>query len=777
MEKYNLKGISMFWADEIAKKIKEESRGKPQHVDDMKTPSGRIHVGSLRGVLIHDLVFKALLNLGVKATSTYVFNDLDPMDGLPTYLPQKIYEKYMGFPLFKIPAPDGKSASLGYQYAHEFIETMQILGAVPEIVWSHELYESGKMNKVVKEALDKAAIIRDIYQEVAGYRRNENWYPFQVICPHCGKVGTTVVDGWDGQKVKFTCQKDLVSWACGCGHEGAISPFNGNGKLLWKVDWPAHWKVLGVTVEGAGKDHSSAGGSRDVAKVILEKVYHYPNPFDIPYEWFLAGGRKMSSSKGVGVSARELADILPPRVGRFLFARTNFNRQLNFDPQGMTIPDIFDEYDRCANLFWSEGGDNDQGRAWQMSQIGAVPKTHFLPRFIDVAKYLQMPKVKMEEKFAEVKGGKLTEVEKEEFKIRTEYAKIWIEKYAPQEKTYQVTQEIPQAAADLSQAQKEYLQKVVSLLGDKKWQAEKLQNTLYQAGKEMGLKPKEAFGAIYVSLLGKDHGPKAAWLVLDLNKDFVIERFKKVGEMSSEKKSNQEVKNRLPDISDPNLITIDQNLMQKYPSLIAGIAVIKGVKVVRESPELEAYKQSFLKNLGEVGKDWIESSKAILSYKKLYRQMDVDWHKKMPSPLALRRRIVQGKDLSRVNTCVDAYNLVVVKYGVSAGAFDLDKLKFPAVLREAHQGEKILPLLEDKEIKLNEKEICYFDRIGAYNLDFNYKDAQRTLVTEETGNLWINVEGVYEINRIEVERSLQEVVDSIVRFCGGKIDKMGIVKR
>jgi len=38
-----------------------------------------------------------------------------------------------------------------------------------------------------------------------------------------------------------------------------ISPYGGNGKLPWKVDWAAHWKVVGITIEGAGKDHASKG--------------------------------------------------------------------------------------------------------------------------------------------------------------------------------------------------------------------------------------------------------------------------------------------------------------------------------------------------------------------------------------------------------------------------------------------------------------------------------------------------------------------------------------
>ncbi|PJC81810.1 lysine--tRNA ligase, partial [Candidatus Roizmanbacteria bacterium CG_4_8_14_3_um_filter_36_10] len=75
----------MIWVDREAKKLKE--RNLPlEWVDDMKTPSGRIHVGSLRGVIVHDLIYKALKQIEVNAKFSYVFNDMDQMDGLPTYL-------------------------------------------------------------------------------------------------------------------------------------------------------------------------------------------------------------------------------------------------------------------------------------------------------------------------------------------------------------------------------------------------------------------------------------------------------------------------------------------------------------------------------------------------------------------------------------------------------------------------------------------------------------------------------------------------------------------
>jgi len=77
--------------------------------------------------------------------------------------------------------------------------------------------------------------------------------------------------------------------------------------------------------------------------------------------------------------------------------------------------------------------------------------------------------------------------------------------------------------------------------------------------------------------------------------------------------------------------------------------------------------------------------------------MGVDWHSRRPSPEALLRRVALGKGLYTVNTCVDAYNLVVMRHHVSAGAFNADAVKFPTMLRFAGDKDKILLLGDETE--------------------------------------------------------------------------------
>src|SRR3989344_5654097 len=144
----------MYWADKIAKDIIDSGSYKPYWVDDMKTPSGRVHVGSLRGVVVHDLVYRALKDAGKEVKFTYVIEDHDPMDDVPAYLDKSKWEKYLGQPLFTIPSPDDNASSYGAYFALEFKEVFNKVGSNPEIIWMSEMYKSGKMNKGIKTCLD-----------------------------------------------------------------------------------------------------------------------------------------------------------------------------------------------------------------------------------------------------------------------------------------------------------------------------------------------------------------------------------------------------------------------------------------------------------------------------------------------------------------------------------------------------------------------------------------------------------------------------------------------
>lgn len=531
----------MFWLDEIVKEAIDRINQDFFIITDWTTPSGHAHIGALRGVIVHDCLQRGLEEQNKKAVFQYGFDDFDPMDGRPVYV-DKSWDKYMGMPLSNVPAPDGKAESFAMQYAQEFEEVFKGLGISPKIVKTSALYKTGKFNPTIKIVLDNAQEIRKIYREVSGSDKGEDWFPLQVVCPKCGKIGTTKVTDWNGKEVRFQCEENLVEWAQGCGYEGSASPFDGNAKLPWKVEWACKWFVFGTDIEGAGKDHSAAGGSRDIANNIYGKVFIKEPPYDVPYEFFLVGGKKMASSKGLGVTAKDMADLLSGNVLRFLFIRTRAKRAIEFQPEGETIPLLYDEYDRISELYQKDPK-NDLGRSFNYATIDFEKKPpQYLLRFSKIAYMLQMPKADIfqyaekekasEEKSAEAEGEvrrtKLTAVEVAEIKERIKVAKKWLEKFAPEKYKFEIQKILPKVAENLGQKQKEFLKEVLKLIEKQEWQGEELHHQIHQIRKKIAIDPREAFSAIYLVFIGKDSGPQAGWLLASLEREFVLKRLKEV---------------------------------------------------------------------------------------------------------------------------------------------------------------------------------------------------------------------------------------------------------
>jgi len=502
----------MFWADKVAEEIIKSGNYKPYWVDDMKTPSGRVHVGALRGVIVHDLTAKALRSRGVEANFTYVFENHDPMDDIPSYLPREKFEQYLGMPLFKIPSPEEGFENYAEFYALEFQKAFNAIGCEPNIIWTKDLYTSGKMNPIIKEILDKSAEVRKIYEEMYDKKLADNWYPFQLYCPNCGKVSTTEVTDWDGNEVSYECKEGKVKWTKGCGATGKTSPFSSEsemvGKLPWKIEWPAKWKAIGITVEGAGKDHMSSGGSHDLAKLVCERVINYPVPYPIAYEWLLLGGHKMSSSRGVGYAAKDMSEILPPELIRFMMVRIKVNTQINFDPaEKDTIPNLFDDYQKAADAYF-DNSNEDLARIFELSQIGEIKRPPST-RFSVLAQWVQMPNME-------------DEIKKEGIEQWAKYAKVWVERFAPDDQKFEIKKDLPKDV-ELSEKQKELIQKTAEFVSDIKDPIE-LQTKIYEIGKSLELSSADTFGAFYKVILGKNHGPKLAWLLLSVDSSFIKNR-------------------------------------------------------------------------------------------------------------------------------------------------------------------------------------------------------------------------------------------------------------
>lgn len=494
------------WADEAAEAAIASRR--PVVVSSGISPSGEIHIGNMREVLTADAVFRAVRDRGVPARFNYVCDNFDPLRRVYPFLDPAVYEPLIGRPLSRIPCPCGEHPSYAEHFLVPFLASLKELRVDVELERADEMYASGRMNRVIGMALTGRDRIGRILEELTGKKTDGDWSPFNPLCPACGRITQTRVTG-------FSVAKQTVGFSCACGTSGEV-PMAGGGKLTWRVDWPARWVMLGVTVEPFGKDHATRGGSYDTGARIAREVFDYEPPLPVPYEWIsLKGKGDMSSSKGNVLSIGEVLTLVPPEALRYLVMRERPQRTIGFDP-GLPLLQLVDEVDDAA-ASGTEPRALALSRAAGFTPIG-VPFKHLVvaaqvARF-DVARTLEV-----------LARTGYTGLNREAVASRLGYARRWLDRFAPEDMKFEVRPQVPAEAAVLTADQKSFLRKLAAGLTDG-MDGEAVHLLVYALAKDFpAVKPAELFQAIYVALLGKPRGPRAGLFIAALGPGFCAARF------------------------------------------------------------------------------------------------------------------------------------------------------------------------------------------------------------------------------------------------------------
>jgi len=520
----------MHWVDRVAESLLKHK--KKHTIASGISISGHIHIGHANDVFIADAVRRSLEERGAKARAIWYADDFDPMRRVPWPLNQgellKRYERYLGMPYINIPSPDSNYESFVDYFSRPFIESLKNFGIKVEIYSAAEVYRSGQMSNLIRTALERAEEIREILNHFRKKPLPKGWLPFDPICNRCGRISSTRAISWQGNKVRYVCEG--TDYVDGCGYEGEADYTRGEGKLTWRVEWPARWKLLDVTCEPFGKDHAASGGSYDTGKIISKQIFGYSPPHPIPYEWVGLRGAQLSSSKGVVFTLSQWLEIAESELLRYFIFRSKPTKAKEFDPR--TLPDLYDEYDLAEEVYFGkaelpESRVEQVRRIYELSQTSGKPEQ--LPQRVSFRFAAVLCQVTKEEKrWLEIlKTRKVlvnpTPTDEKLAIRRIRLAERWVETYAPEHLKFKVMEEAPEV--ELLDKQRKGLKKLAKVISEGELSPAELHNRIYEIAREVGLEPPALFQAIYLVLLGKTSGPRAGAFLSALNQNFVVNRF------------------------------------------------------------------------------------------------------------------------------------------------------------------------------------------------------------------------------------------------------------
>jgi DNA/RNA-binding domain of Phe-tRNA-synthetase-like protein len=211
-----------------------------------------------------------------------------------------------------------------------------------------------------------------------------------------------------------------------------------------------------------------------------------------------------------------------------------------------------------------------------------------------------------------------------------------------------------------------------------------------------------------------------------------------------------------------------KGIIEKYPAINIGVLIGKDLRIKESNPELEKYKEeSLLIAEDQVSCSPITRHEFIASWRDVYRSFGSKPGDYRPSAEALVRRALKKQSLPKINTAVDTYNSVSIRYMIPMGGFDTDLVEGDIELRFSQGGEVFQPLGSVKIEHTYEGEVVYADRKRILTRRWNYRDCDQTKITKDTVNIVMFIDGSPEIPRGYIEKALGELAINLKSYCDG----------
>ena len=498
--------------------------------------SGLQHVGRLRGeITLSHLLTRSLQEDHRRAVQSLVLYTQDEWKGKDGQIGQFTKEdgkQFVGRRLIDVPDPFGCHGNWVDHYWQDFGGVLDRFAPGIRIVTTTETYRNPEMHALVRDLASRAEEVRTLVNRYrARHPYPPGWIPFEAFCEHCKTIGakTTAIEG---VMASYRCER--------CGHVGKSSIEK--GKLNWRLEWPALWKVYRVDIEPFGKDHATPGGSRDSCKEIAESIMHFRAPMGIPYEWVGISDHgkdlgDMGSSDFLGFSPVQWVEVADPEVLRYIYVYNPIFRRVVLDLY--RVDTYYDVYDRAEESFYAEereGDEEEHARSYELAQLSPPPKGKAFALSYRHAAFLSQISPEKDRVAWCIKRlrdtGILdrapTEIDQARIARRLAQSRAWVEKYATENRVKLLDELAPDVLAQLESRDRDALRVFAARAASVRWTEDAIKESMVSLtkGGSLPVDTSRFFRDLYLVLLGSERGPRAAPFLAVLEKEWVVGRLK-----------------------------------------------------------------------------------------------------------------------------------------------------------------------------------------------------------------------------------------------------------
>ena len=197
--------------------------------------------------------------------------------------------------------------------------------------------------------------------------------------------------------------------------------------------------------------------------------------------------------------------------------------------------------------------------------------------------------------------------------------------------------------------------------------------------------------------------------------------------------------------------------------------VIEGIDNATPSEEWNSFRNEKIKELLVRYQDLDVHQDAILEgYNILHDNTGVRRRKNIPASENLIKLLRKHCGMNPINKAVDIYNIVSMDTKLALGAHNIDKVDGNVTLRFTDGTEHFQPIGADSPIPIAAHEYSYIDDSNEVLCRLEIRQVLKTLVTEETKNIFYIVQGNAATSEEYLREGAQQIIDLTTKFCGGR---------
>ena len=214
---------------------------------------------------------------------------------------------------------------------------------------------------------------------------------------------------------------------------------------------------------------------------------------------------------------------------------------------------------------------------------------------------------------------------------------------------------------------------------------------------------------------------------------------------------------------------IDQSVFDLLPNLVIAVPIIRGFDNTKGRPEaLTLLRQTEANIKASMTLENFWQDKRVTIYLDAFKKFGTDPEIRRPAHIALIKRVLEGGQLPDINPIVNIYNAMSVKYLTPFGGENLDVLKGNFRLYIAKGGEQWFPIGAEKAKPALAGEVVWGDDIDLSTRGLNWRQCDRTKMTDETTNGFFVMDGFDGMNKDIMEGAASEFIQQVKALCGGK---------